>query len=61
MLHFLLYSGIIIAHAPAIGVGQGIGDLLEGDEGLARAGAAGREMAWLLMMIASIEYTTEAT
>ncbi len=61
MLHFLLYSGMITPGPPVIGVGKEIGDVLRDEEGLARARAAGQEMAWLLKTIASAARTTEET
>ena len=50
--HFLLYSGMVVPGPPVIGVGLEPGDVLEDGEGLARARAAGTEMAWLLKRIA---------
>jgi multimeric flavodoxin WrbA len=61
MLHFLLYSGMITPGPPVIGVGKEIGDVLRDEEGLARARAAGQEMAWLLKTIASAARTAEGT
>lgn len=57
--HFLLYSGMVVPGAPVIGVGLEAGDVLEDDEGLARAEAAGAEMAWLLRRTAHSERTEE--
>jgi multimeric flavodoxin WrbA len=61
MLHFLLYSGMVTPGAPVIGVGKEIGDVLQDEEGLMRARAAGKEMAWLLKTIASADRTEEST
>jgi multimeric flavodoxin WrbA len=61
MLHFLLYSGMTVSGAPVIGMGKEIGDVLEDEEGLARARAAGTEMAWLLKAIASADRAEERT
>lgn len=60
MLHFLLYSGMVVPGAPVIGVGLEAGDVLEDEEGLARAKAAGAEMAWLLERIANPDRTGES-
>jgi multimeric flavodoxin WrbA len=57
--HFLLYSGMVVAGAPTIGVGLEPGDVLEDAEGLARARAAGAEMAWLLEKITHSGRTEE--
>lgn len=57
--HFLLYSGMVVAGAPVIGVGLDPGDVLEDAEGLGRARAAGAEMAWLLERIAHTDRTEE--
>jgi multimeric flavodoxin WrbA len=59
ILHFLLYSGMTVPGTPVIGVGKEIGDVLEDEEGLARARAAGKEMAWLLKTIARADQTEE--
>ena len=61
ILHFLLYSGMTIPGTPVIGVGKEIGDVLKDEEGLMRARAAGKEMAWLLKTIASADRTEEIT
>ncbi len=55
--HFLLYSGMIVPGPPVIGVGKEVGDVLEDGEGLARARAAGTEMAWLLKKTAHRDRT----
>ncbi len=61
ILHFLLYSGMTVPGAPVIGVGKEIGDVLKDEEGLMRARAAGKEMAWLLKTIASADHTEDLT
>ncbi|MEN6341016.1 MAG: flavodoxin family protein [Methanospirillum sp.] len=61
MLHFLLYSGMTVSGAPAIGVGKEVGDVLADEEGLARASAARRELAWLLRATASADRAEEST
>jgi multimeric flavodoxin WrbA len=57
--HFLLYSGMVVPGPPVIGVGLEPGDVLQDGEGLARARAAGTELAWLLKRIARSERTEE--
>ncbi|MDD4455556.1 MAG: flavodoxin family protein [Candidatus Methanomethylophilaceae archaeon] len=59
LLHFMLYSGMIIPGAPVIGIGRDIGDVRKDEEGMARAKEAGKNMAWLLKTIASAERAEE--
>ncbi len=61
ILHFLLYSGMTISGTPVIGVGKEIGDVLKDEEGLMRARAAGKDMAWLLKTIAFADHLEEST
>ncbi len=55
ILHFLLYSDMIVPGIPLIGIGREIGDVLKDEEGIARAKEVGKNMAWLLKTIASAE------
>jgi multimeric flavodoxin WrbA len=55
ILHFLLYSDMIVPGIPVIGIGREIGDVLKDEEGIARAKEVGKNMAWLLKTIASAE------
>jgi multimeric flavodoxin WrbA len=48
MIHFLFAGGIIVPGFPVIGIGREIGDVVQDEEGLARARDAGKNMAWLL-------------
>ena len=59
MLHFMLYSGMMVTGAPVIGIGRDIGDVRKDEEGMARAKEAGKNMAWLLKTIASAERAEE--
>jgi multimeric flavodoxin WrbA len=52
ILHFLLYSGMMVPGIPVIGIGRDIGDVRSDDEGTARAKEVGKDMAWLLKTIA---------
>ncbi len=52
MLHFMLYSGMIVPGAPVIGIGYEIGDVRKDEEGIARAKEVGKNMAWMLKTIA---------
>lgn len=53
LLHFMLYSGMIVPGVPVIGIGRDIGDVRRDEEGMARAKEVGKNMAWLLKTIAS--------
>ena len=55
MLHFMLYSVMILTGSPVIGIGLNKGDVLADQEGIARAKEAGQNMAWLLKTIESKE------
>jgi multimeric flavodoxin WrbA len=55
ILHFLLYSNMIVPGIPVIGVGKEVGDVLKDEEGIARAKEVGKNMAWLLKTIASAD------
>jgi multimeric flavodoxin WrbA len=57
ILHFLLYSDMIVPGIPVIGIGREIGEVLKDEEGIARAKQVGKNMAWLLKTIASAEGT----
>lgn len=57
ILHFLLYSDMIVPGIPVIGIGREIGDVLKDEEGIARAKEVGKNMAWLLKTIASADRT----
>jgi len=57
ILHFLLYSDMIVPGIPVIGIGREIGDVLKDEEGMTRAKDVGRNMAWLLKTMASAEGT----
>jgi multimeric flavodoxin WrbA len=59
ILHFLLYSDMIVPGIPVIGIGREIGDVLKDEEGIARAKQVGKNMAWLLKTIASAEWTIQ--
>ena len=59
MLHFMLYSGMILTGSPVIGIGLNKGDVLVDHEGIARAKEAGQNMAWLLKTITSTEQTED--
>jgi len=59
LLHFMLYSGMIIPGVPVIGIGRDIGDVLKDEEGITRAKEAGKNMAWLLKTIASADRMEE--
>ncbi|RXE56331.1 FMN reductase [Methanoculleus taiwanensis] len=59
LLHFMLYSGMIVPGIPAIGIGRDIGDVLKDEEGIARAKEVGKNMAWLLKMMARASQTEE--
>ena len=59
MLHFMLYSGMILTGSPVIGIGLNKGDVLADHEGIARAKEAGQNMAWLLKTITSTEQTED--
>lgn len=48
MLHFMLYSGMIVPGAPVVGIGKNIGDVNSDAEGIRRARETGKNMAWLL-------------
>jgi multimeric flavodoxin WrbA len=48
MLHFLLASEMIVSGLPAIGIGLDAGDVLNDEEGIARAKSLGQNMAQLL-------------
>jgi multimeric flavodoxin WrbA len=48
MLHFLLASEMIVSGLPAIGIGRDVGDVLNDEEGIARAKLLGQTMAQLL-------------
>ena len=51
MLHFLLYTGMVVPGFPVIGVGMNPGDVNKDAEGIAAAQNAGKTMAWLLRSI----------
>jgi multimeric flavodoxin WrbA len=55
LLHFMLYSGMVVPGVPVIGIGRDIGDVQKDEEGMARARDVGRNMAWLLKMIAAAD------
>jgi multimeric flavodoxin WrbA len=59
LLHFMLYSGMIVPGIPVIGIGRDIGDVLKDEEGIARAKEVGKNMAWLLKTIARADRTEE--
>lgn len=48
MLHFLLYTGMIVPGFPVLGIGREIGDVGKDEEGISMAKNAGKNMAWLL-------------
>ncbi len=48
MLHFLLASEMMVSGLPAIGIGRDVGDVLNDEEGIARAKSLGQTMAQLL-------------
>ena len=48
LLHFLLISGMIVPGLPPIGIGREKGEVAKDEEGIAWAGNAGKNMAWLL-------------
>ncbi len=48
MLHFLLASEMIVSGLPAIGIGLDAGDVMNDEEGIARAKSLGQTMAQLL-------------
>ena len=48
MLHFLLFSKMVVAGAPVLGVGRNIGDVRNDAEGMQRARETGQTLAWLL-------------
>lgn len=48
MLHFLLFSKMVVAGAPVLGVGRNIGDVRNDPEGMQRARETGQTLTWLL-------------
>ena len=52
LLHFLLVGDMIVPGWQPIGVGREIGDVEKDDESIAWAKHAGRNMAWLLNVVA---------
>jgi multimeric flavodoxin WrbA len=59
LLHFMLYSGMIVPGIPVIGIGRDIGDVRNDEEGIARAKDVGKNMAWLLKTIAPAHHVEE--
>ncbi len=59
LLHFMLYSGMVVPGIPAIGIGRDVGNVLKDEEGIARAKDVGKNMAWLLKALASADRTEE--
>ena len=51
MLHFFLAHDMIVPGLPCIGIGREIGDVERDEEGIARAGRVGQNMARLLKMM----------